>query len=79
MGLPVKVERGVKVIAPVVVFTVQVPSFGTSSGAPAVVVPTIFTLAGFNITPVSPSLPSTESVTGLPVIPVAVSGLTIGG
>jgi len=77
VGSPVKPGTGVKVIAPVVGFTLHVPSPGTVSGWPGLAVPTICTVPGTTVSPVV-SLLSTGTVTGVPVVPVALSFVATG-
>ena len=66
VGSPVKPGAGVKVMAPVVVFTLQVPWPGTTRETPGAGVPTICTVEGTVASPVV-SLLSTGTVTAVPV------------
>jgi len=78
VGSPVKPPVGVKVIAPVVGFTLHVPWPGTVSGSPGLAVPTIWTVPGTGVSPVV-SLLSTGTVTGVPVVlPVELSPVATG-
>ena len=55
-------------IAPVVAFTLQVPSPATTKSSPAFAVPTILTVVASIIPSESVSLPTTSTVTGSPVV-----------
>ena len=78
VGSPVKPATGVKVMAPVVVFSTQVPCPGTTRGMPGAGVPTICTVEGTVASPVV-SLASTGTVTAVPVVlPLELSLLATG-
>ena len=69
VGSSIKPSSGVKVISPVVGFTLQVPSPGTTKSSPGADVPSICKVEGSRIRPsAASSLSSTSIITGSPGI-----------
>ena len=77
-GSLVKVDNGVKVIAPVIALTDHVPSFATTKDSPALAVPTICTFVGSISFSTSLSFTSTSTVVASPETPVLESRTATG-
>src|SRR4029079_17705667 len=78
VGSPVKPGAGVKVMAPVVAFTLQVPWPATTRETPGAGVPTICTVEGTGASPVV-SLLRTGTVTAVPgALPLELSFVATG-
>ena len=77
-GSPVNVDKGVKVMAPVVASTDHVPSFGTTKDSPTLAVPTICTFVGSISFSASVSLSTTFTVVACPETPVPASRTATG-
>jgi hypothetical protein len=63
VGLSAESDNGVKVIAPLLAFTLHVPSPGTTSETPGPLVPAICTVVGLILLSASVSFPNTFTVT----------------